>query len=61
MDRKNSYSAQEQYEYFIMVKNNMTRCEVRDRDITTNKEAQRHLRSFFRTLHRKEFHAITFF
>ena len=35
MDRKKSYSAQDQYEYFVIMKNDMTRCEVCDRDIKT--------------------------
>ena len=35
MDRKKTYSAQDQYEYFVLMKNDITRCEVCNRDIKT--------------------------
>jgi hypothetical protein len=35
MDYKKSYSEQEQYEYFIMMKNDMKWFQVCDRDIKT--------------------------
>ena len=35
MDRKKSYSAQDQYEYFVLMKNDMTLCEVCAREIKT--------------------------
>ena len=33
MDRKKTYSAQDQYEYFVLMENDITRCKVCDRDI----------------------------
>ena len=35
MDRKKTFSAKDQYEFFDLMKNDMTRCEVCDRDIKT--------------------------
>ena len=35
MDRKKTYSAKDQYDYFVLMKNDFTRCEVCDRDIKT--------------------------
>jgi hypothetical protein len=52
MDRKKSYSAQDQYEHFVLMKNDMTRCEECARDIKALQlKKQKTLTAIFRTLH----------